>query len=117
MGWIAADAPVERASPLEWVDRAVELVLGPWVYRCGESVDTAELMGWRIRERIEIHHLRHRELPERLEDVFGDEPVPTDPWGHAWTYRAPGGHGAFDLVSPGRDGLLRTSDDVRVSSD
>jgi general secretion pathway protein G len=30
--------------------------------------------------------------------------VPTDPWGHPYIYRAPGEHGAFDIISLGADG-------------
>ena len=30
--------------------------------------------------------------------------VPADPWGGAYTYRSPGQHGEFDLLSLGRDG-------------
>jgi general secretion pathway protein G len=30
--------------------------------------------------------------------------VPNDPWGHAYVYRAPGEHGAYDIVSYGSDG-------------
>ena len=30
--------------------------------------------------------------------------VPLDPWGKAYTYRAPGQHGPFDIVSLGSDG-------------
>jgi general secretion pathway protein G len=30
--------------------------------------------------------------------------VPDDPWGHAYVYRAPGEHGAYDIVSYGSDG-------------
>ena len=30
--------------------------------------------------------------------------VPTDPWGHPYIYRAPGEHGAFNIVSLGADG-------------
>jgi general secretion pathway protein G len=30
--------------------------------------------------------------------------VPNDPWGHPYLYRAPGEHGAFDIVSYGSDG-------------
>jgi general secretion pathway protein G len=30
--------------------------------------------------------------------------VPMDPWGHPYIYRAPGEHGAFDIVSLGADG-------------
>ena len=31
--------------------------------------------------------------------------VPTDPWGHEYKYAAPGGHGAYDIVSLGADGV------------
>src|SRR5882724_1665696 len=30
--------------------------------------------------------------------------VPTDPWSHAYIYRAPGEHGPYDIVSYGSDG-------------
>ncbi len=30
--------------------------------------------------------------------------VPMDPWGHPYIYRAPGEHGAFNIVSLGADG-------------
>ena len=30
--------------------------------------------------------------------------VPNDPWGHAYVYRSPGEHGAYDIVSYGADG-------------
>jgi general secretion pathway protein G len=30
--------------------------------------------------------------------------VPADPWGHSYTYRAPGEHGSYDIVSLGSDG-------------
>jgi general secretion pathway protein G len=30
--------------------------------------------------------------------------VPTDPWGNAYIYRAPGEHGAYDIISYGSDG-------------
>jgi general secretion pathway protein G len=30
--------------------------------------------------------------------------VPNDPWGHAYIYRSPGEHGAFDIVYLGSDG-------------
>jgi len=30
--------------------------------------------------------------------------VPNDPWGHAYIYRSPGEHGAYDIVSFGSDG-------------
>ena len=30
--------------------------------------------------------------------------VPNDPWGHAYIYRSPGEHGAYDIVSYGSDG-------------
>jgi general secretion pathway protein G len=30
--------------------------------------------------------------------------VPTDPWGNPYLYRAPGEHGAYDIISYGSDG-------------
>lgn len=30
--------------------------------------------------------------------------VPEDPWGHVYIYRAPGEHGAYDIISYGSDG-------------
>lgn len=37
----------------------------------------------------------------------------TDPWGGAFIYRQPGEHGAFDLLSYGRDGKEGGEDDSR----
>jgi general secretion pathway protein G len=33
-----------------------------------------------------------------------DRAVPNDPWGRPYTYRNPGSHGDFDIVSLGKDG-------------
>jgi general secretion pathway protein G len=30
--------------------------------------------------------------------------VPADPWGHLYTYRSPGEHGTYDIISLGSDG-------------
>ena len=30
--------------------------------------------------------------------------VPMDPWGNAYLYKSPGGHGEYDLLSYGKDG-------------
>lgn len=43
--------------------------------------------------------------------------VPTDPWGRAYGYRAPGEHGEFDLYSLGKDGQLGGSgEDADITS-
>jgi general secretion pathway protein G len=31
--------------------------------------------------------------------------IPTDPWGAAYTYKRPGTHGEYDIVSFGKDGV------------
>jgi general secretion pathway protein G len=33
-----------------------------------------------------------------------DRAVPNDPWGRPYTYRNPGSHGDFDIISLGKDG-------------
>ena len=46
-------------------------------------------------------------VPEYMEDV------PTDPWGHPYTYRFPGTHNKdFDIESGGPDGSIGGEDDV-----
>lgn len=42
------------------------------------------------------------------------EGLPKDPWGHDYLYECPGRHNpvAYDLLSPGPDGLLGTDDDI-----
>jgi general secretion pathway protein G len=40
--------------------------------------------------------------------------VPNDPWGRAYVYRAPGQHGAYDIVSLGPDG--REDDPITASA-
>lgn len=47
--------------------------------------------------------------------AFVDEPIPTDPWGTAWGYRAESESGrAFDLWSNGPDKQEGTEDDISV---
>lgn len=40
----------------------------------------------------------------RWQGPYLSKAVPQDPWGHDYTYKAPGEHGDFDLTSLGRDG-------------
>jgi general secretion pathway protein G len=43
--------------------------------------------------------------------------VPADPWGNAYVYRAPGEHGAYDLLSLGADSAPGgTGEDADVTS-
>jgi general secretion pathway protein G len=37
--------------------------------------------------------------------------VPLDPWGKAYTYRSPGAHNAYDIISFGADGREGGTDD------
>lgn len=113
---VPVEAPVAQDAPLVRLERALVGWLDVWLGACCcETVDVAILVGSRIGERIEIYRWRHGGLPARLEDAFGPDPVPTDPWGHAWTWHVPGQERAFELVSPGRDGRPGTRDDVRLS--
>jgi len=41
---------------------------------------------------------------ERWNGPYLSKTVPRDPWDHAYVYRNPGSHGAFDIVSYGSDG-------------
>jgi general secretion pathway protein G len=47
-------------------------------------------------------------VPANWRGPYLRKPVPADPWGRAYVYRAPGerNRGAFDLESLGRDGKL-----------
>ncbi len=38
--------------------------------------------------------------------------LPKDPWGKPYTYRSPGQHGDFDLISSGPDGVEGGDDDI-----
>jgi general secretion pathway protein G len=38
--------------------------------------------------------------------------VPNDPWGNKYTYRSPGEHGEYDLLSFGKDGKLGGTDEA-----
>jgi len=41
-----------------------------------------------------------------------EKDVPKDPWGRAYTYRCPGMHGDYDLLSFGPDGTEGGDDDI-----
>jgi len=46
-----------------------------------------------------------------------DRAVPNDPWGRPYSYRSPGAHGDFDIVSLGKDGQAGgTGDAADVSN-
>jgi general secretion pathway protein G len=42
---------------------------------------------------------------ERWDGSYLKKEVPSDPWGKPYTYRSPGEHGPYDLISNGADGL------------
>jgi general secretion pathway protein G len=43
--------------------------------------------------------------------------VPSDPWGTAYTYKRPGAHGEYDIVSFGKDGVAGgTGEDADLGS-
>lgn len=48
-----------------------------------------------------------RAKPESIEKWNGPylkKEIPSDPWGHAYVYRAPGRNGGYEIVSYGADG-------------
>lgn len=42
--------------------------------------------------------------------------VPNDPWGHAYVYKAPGEHSAYDIVSYGPSGETNSSTMITTSA-
>lgn len=43
-------------------------------------------------------------IPKRYPDDPYMKNIPDDPWGNPYIYRCPGEHGAYDIISTGRDG-------------
>jgi general secretion pathway protein G len=50
---------------------------------------------------------------ERWDGPYLKKDLPLDPWGKAYTYKSPGEHGAFDIVSYGADGAPGGEEDNR----
>ena len=41
----------------------------------------------------------------RWDGAYLKKGVPSDPWGQPYSYKRPGSHGEYDIVSFGRDGV------------
>ena len=70
-----------------------------------------------LSQKIENYALDNGSPPQQLQDLlvkpanarnwqgpYAKESELKDPWGHEFGYKAPGDHGAFDLVFYGQDG-------------
>jgi general secretion pathway protein G len=99
-------------------------LIGPRVLNyLGESkVKTAKIQMQSFASALDLFHLdagRYPSTSEGLAALVRPTPgveawngpylkgglVPNDPWNHPYIYRAPGEHGAFDIISLGSDGL------------
>ena len=56
-----------------------------------------------------LEQLRHLDDP-KWEGPYLPKDVPLDPWGGSYTYKFPGEHGPYDLISYGADGKRGGSD-------
>lgn len=63
-----------------------------------------------IEQAVELRRLQAGSIPDAaqgLPSLVADgalKRLPTDPWGYAYRYAAPGRHGEFDIWSMGGDG-------------
>ena len=94
----------------------------PWIPRPGDDMREAEFQLWTIESAVDMHWLRHKQLPEDLEALTKPhegapapllDAVPLDPWGNAYRYRVIDRR-SFELRSAGRDGVMETPDDIVV---
>jgi general secretion pathway protein G len=85
------------------------VVLGACITSLPDRIGTARLQLHEVSKRVELYALKHRGEPsttEGLGAVYGDEEVPSDVWGNAFVYSAPGPDGSrYEIVSYGRDGV------------
>jgi general secretion pathway protein G len=98
-------------------------LVGPRVlnYLAESKVKTAKIQIQSFDAALDLFNLSIGRYPSTGEGlaalvhpVGGGEPwngpylkggnLPADPWGHAYVYRSPGEHGAYDIVSYGSDG-------------
>jgi oligopeptide/dipeptide ABC transporter ATP-binding protein len=93
------------------------LLIGRAIVEHGRRARTAAMLR-ALSQQIEERAKLTGALPERLTDLgwrlypLFDSGVPNDPWGRAYSYRAPGTEGRrFDLGSTGPDGVP-SSDDI-----
>lgn len=71
-----------------------------------------------ISQALEQYRSQSNGYPEKLEILIGNNPLKrdweTDGWGNNYAYEVAPDKQKFSLVSKGKDGMLRTSDDISV---
>jgi len=106
-------------------------LVGPRVlgYLSNSKVKAANIQIESFKSALDLYYLDAGRYPSTAQGLGGlvqatnDTPswngpylkggsVPLDPWGHAYVYRSPGQHGAYDIVSLGSDGQQGGSGDA-----
>jgi hypothetical protein len=71
-----------------------------------------------ISQALDQHKNEFKAYPENLGVLIGNNPLKrdwrTDDWGNRYTYEVAPDKQEFSLISPGKDGELRTKDDIIV---
>lgn len=76
----------------------------------------AELQITKLEQQATMYALRHRSPPKRIDDLFGDDTAPVDPWGSPYVLRAGGRDGkSYDIISYGGDMEEGGGDDIHLS--
>lgn len=97
-------------------------IVGPNVFRIQYDADrdTAEMQMANLAGAVKLWTVRHRRLPERLEQICEAETeggeallerLPLDPWDSPYEYERLGGK-RFRIVSLGEDRQAGTDDDL-----
>lgn len=82
--------------------------------------ETARMQMANIAGAVNLWTLKHRRLPDRLEQLIETDPgtgeallevLPPDPWVSAYEYRRLDAS-KFQIVSAGKDGIFGTDDDL-----
>ncbi len=98
----------------------IAAIAAPQVFKSfgGAKTDTARVQIEALSTSIDLYRLEVGKLPPDL-DALVEKPsgvdrwngpylrkqsIPKDPWHNDFVYRAPGEHGAYDLLSYGADG-------------
>ena len=86
------------------------------IYRQSQ-LSTTELIMGQIAERVNLHMIRHREVPKSLAEIYLGEPVPRDSWGTDFVFEPdpPRGWVLVSLGADGKEGGTNLAADIRYS--
>ena len=66
--------------------------------------ETARLQIGKIEQDVVLFKMKKKKVPDSLQELYKDEPIPKDPWGNEYVLGNGSGKKGFEIMSYGADG-------------